>query len=305
MALFNDLPYRVRSGALLMGSRCGIAALACAISLIAGAPSAAGSRPSARAAATGFSVSISGPSQITLSRTSAPPRFGYDISIAYVGPTLTAQLDANATIQLSDLVMNPGSPGVIPGECAFPPSGVPGGSISCRIGFGPGVTSAAFRIEVRPTGKPGIGTTSISLATGESASWSTTFVQEAAPAPAPTPPPTTVTETFTSTGETKTESATIAPTTKSVQVALTWPDAGSSFDITGIQIVRDGAVVARALLSASARPKKLTVTKIRRRTSLQVRVKGVTHGKLKFKIVAKKLRERTRIKATIRQSKSR
>jgi len=201
--------------------------------------------------------------------------------------------------------MNPGSSGVIPGECAWPPSGVAGGSISCRIGFGPGVTSADFRIEVRPTGKPGTGTTSISLATGESASWSTTFEQQPEPAPAPaqTPAPTTVTETFTSAGETQAESVAIAPTTQSIQLALTWPDAGASFDVTGIQIVRGGVVVGRALLGALAPPKKLTVTKIRRRTSLQVRVKGVTRGKLKFKIVAKKLSGRTRVKATIRQSK--
>src|SRR5687767_9605690 len=178
-----------------------VAALECAVGLIAVAPGVVGSSPSARAAATAFSVSISGPSQITLSRTSAPPRFGYDVSIDYVGPALTAQLDANATIQLSDLVMNPGSSGIIPGECAWPPPGVAGGSISCRIGFGPGVTTAHFRIEVRPTGRPGTGMTSIVLATGESASWSTTFEQQPAPAPAPTPAPTTVTETFTSAGE--------------------------------------------------------------------------------------------------------
>ena len=77
------------------------------------------------------------------------------------------------------------------------------------------------------------------------------------------------------------------------------------FDVTGLQIVRGGVVVGRALLGALAPPKKLTVTKIRRRTSLQVRVKGVTRGKLKFKIVAKKLNGRTRVKATIRQSKRR
>jgi len=291
---------RVRCGCF------GAAALACAASLIAVAPGAAGVAPTTRAAATAFSVSISGPSQITLSRTSAPPRFGYDVSIAYSGPALTAPLDATMTIQLADLVMNPGVSGVIPGECTFPPPGVAGASISCRIGFGPSVTSAAFRLEVRPTGQPGTGTTSISLGTGESASWSTTFVQEAAaPPPAPAPPPTTVTETFTSPGETQAEAAAIAPTTAAVQVAVTWPDAGSSFDVTGIQIVRDGSVVARTLLAAGAPPKKLTVTKTRRRTSLQVRVKGVIRGTLKFKIVAKKLHSRTRVKAVIRQSKRR
>ena len=51
------------------------------------------------------------------------------------------------------------------------------------------------------------------------------------------------------------------------------------------------------------KPGKLKITKTRKKRSVDVRVKNVKRGKLKFKIVAKKLDGPTRVVAKIRQSK--
>ena len=110
-----------------------------------------------------------------------------------------------------------------------------------------------------------------------------------------------MTETFTRPGETKTESVPVAATAETVQVALTWPDPDSTFDVTGVRLV----IGARSLLLSNDRaaPGRLRITKRRTARSLDVRIKNVTRGRLVFKIVAKRLDGRTRVRATIRQSK--
>ncbi len=110
-------------------------------------------------------------------------------------------------------------------------------------------------------------------------------------------------ETFTAPGEAEPQAVAIAPTAQTGQVALTWSDPGSSFDATGFQLVQPGSGTARVpSVLGKVRP-KLKITKKRTRTSLNVRITGLKRGKLKFKIVAKKLKGPTRVIAKIRQSK--
>ena len=80
-----------------------------------------------------------------------------------------------------------------------------------------------------------------------------------------------------------------------MQVALTWSDAASSFDVTSVTL----ASTPRTLAAAD----KLRVTKKRSAKLLDVRIKGVHAGKLTFTIVARRVHGRTRVVAKIRQSK--
>ena len=92
----------------------------------------------------------------------------------------------------------------------------------------------------------------------------------------------------------------VSPSAETVQVALTWPDPSSSFDVTGVTLVSGGRTLAGL---EKLKPGKLKITKTRKKRSLDVRIKNVHKGKLKFKIVAKKLGKKTRVVAKIRQSK--
>jgi hypothetical protein len=109
-----------------------------------------------------------------------------------------------------------------------------------------------------------------------------------------------VTETFTASGAAEPESVAVAPSAETVQVALTWRDSGSSFDVTGVRLVS-----ATRLLAASKAggAKRLRITKRRTSRSLDVRIRGVKRGKLRFRIVARRLDGRTRVTAKVRQSK--
>ncbi len=108
-----------------------------------------------------------------------------------------------------------------------------------------------------------------------------------------------MTETFTTPGEAEPQAVAVSSSAETVQVALTWPEASSSFDVTGIKLV-PGRVLAQ---SGKLNPGNLKITKKRTKRSLDVRIKNVKRGKLKFKIVAKKLGKKTRVVAKIRQSK--
>ena len=84
---------------------------------------------------------------------------------------------------------------------------------------------------------------------------------------------------------------------------LTWP-AGSSFDATGFQVVQGDRVVARSLSGLErARPKRLKITKRRTARSLDVRIKRLKPGRLRFKVRATRVAGRTRMTIKIRQSK--
>jgi hypothetical protein len=81
---------------------------------------------------------------------------------------------------------------------------------------------------------------------------------------------------------------------------LTWPESSSSFDVVGIRLVGGGRSLSYA---GKLKPGKLKITKIRKKRSLDVRVRNLHRGTLKFKIVAKKLDIPTRVVAKVRQSK--
>jgi hypothetical protein len=259
-------------------------------------------------AAGNFAVSVQGLATVSTSYNSTPSRFDYSISIQYVGPTLTGPVEITFTDQLPAQVLNPGmsSPDAHLSNCTFPPQGVTAGVVSCTAYFDPTHLTNAFVINVRPDlGATGDGTSTLTLSTGESASWTTQFFYTAPPPPPPPPPPPipgpaaaapqTVVETFTHVGAAEPEAVRIAPSAQTAQLALTWPDANSSFDVTGITLVPTGKYLAAAV--------KLKISKIRKNRSLDVRIKNIRRGKLKFKIVAKKLSKATRVKTTIRQSK--
>lgn len=283
-------------------------ALAGTVSVLLALPGSALSGGERAQAAGNFAVSVQGPGTVSTSYCCTPSRFDYSISIGYIGPTLTGPVDITFTDQLPAQVINPGmvSPDAHLSNCTFPPQGVKAGVVSCTAHFDPTHLTNAFVINVRPAlGAAGDGTSTLALSTGESASWTTQFLYTAQPPPPPPPPPRipgppaaapqTVVETFTQAGQAEPEAVRIAPSAETAQVALTWPDSNSSFDVTGITLIPTGKYFAAAV--------KLKISKIRKHRSLDVRIKNIRRGKLKFKIVAKKLSKSTRVKTTIRQSK--
>lgn len=287
---------------------------------------------SSRAAAGAARVDITGPATVTLNSCCVPPKQPYTFAVTYLGaiPLGPAsgppgEVQARFTITLPthlhsmEVSVDEGSAGVYGTATSTGPRTFWGPEwtvFSVTVIFQETRRTATFRTMIRPSGLEGPGTVSAELDTGDRATFSTTFVRQAAPPPpppaAPAPlagppaaPTKTAVETFTQPGETETQSATIAPSAETTQVALTWPDADSSFDATGFRIVRDGQVVARALQSVTAkvRPGKLRVSKRRTARSLDVRIKGLRPGRLIYKIVARRLDGRTRVVAKVRQSK--
>ena len=97
-------------------------------------------------------------------------------------------------------------------------------------------------------------------------------------------------EKFTEPGQAEPETVAVAPSAETVQVALTWPETSSSFDVTGVKLVSGRRVLAQ---SGKLKPGNLKITKKRTKRSLDVRIKNVKRGKLKFKIVAKKVGKKT------------
>jgi hypothetical protein len=276
-----------------------------------------------RAAAGDYAVTVTGPDTITTSYCCAPARFSYGLSIQYIGAPLPPEgTQITFTDQLPQQVINPGmdSPTAQLNNCTFSPQNVPAPTVSCTLYFHGDHLTNEFSISSRPIGEAGVGSNTITLSTGESASKTTTFIRIEAPPPPPPPPPPptppppappplpgppaaptqTVKETFTQSGQAEGETVAVAASAETVQVALTWPDPGSSFDVTGIQLVSSGRVLTQA---DKLKPGKLKITKKRTKRSLDVRIKNVKHGKLKFKIVAKKLGKKTKVVTKIRQSK--
>jgi hypothetical protein len=309
-------------GRRLLGA-VGLAVLAACGAL--SAPSTVRSAGESRAADSLFSVTMSGPTAVTLNPSAAPDRLSYDVTVAYVGPAISegAEVKVAITMTLSQLEMNPGITGTIPGSCGpGPPANTPGVGYSCEVTVDSHTAlpfSFGFQLGARPTGKTGTGTTTVSLSTGASAGVSTTFANgsprtttaKTTPTPPPPPttkaatvaaaPPTTVSETFTASTPPQTETAALSAAADDVTVQLSWPTSTASFDVTGIAIVRKGHVVARGPQSA-AKPKRLVVTKKRTGRSLEVAIANPVQGTLRFEIVARKLGKPTRVRATIRQT---
>ena len=181
-----------------------------------------------------------------------------------------------------------------------------GGTLSCSFYFTEDHRTRTIPLSVRPTGRSGDATNLVEVSTGATATWTTTVVpappepepQPSAPAPVagpPAAPATTVAESFATAGSSEPETVTISPKAETVQVALTWPNSGSSFDATGFTLTSGSRTLAVS--------EKLRITKKRGAKWLDVKIKGVHGGKLKFRIVARKLHGRTRVVAKIRQSK--
>jgi hypothetical protein len=271
-----------------------------------------------------FTVLISGPTEVALSTQRVPPRVTYTVTFNYVGPPIGPPPEdrrTRFTLRTSEHLHSVGtefSPdGAFATDCATalgPPTsyGPMWSEYACTLIFSRERTSQTLSASIRPSGRLGTGGVSVSLSTGESASATTEFTREIAPPPPPPPPPLvspipgpaaaptrTITETFTRPGETEAEAVAISPNAQTAQIALTWPK-GSSFDVTAVQLVpRFGTF---ASVDDAQRP-RLVITKRRTARSLDVRIKRLRAGKLRFRIVARRLDGRTRVTARIRQSR--
>ena len=103
-------------------------------------------------------------------------------------------------------------------------------------------------------------------------------------------------------GEAELGSVAISPKAQTAQLALTWPDKDSSFDVIGVQLLPRSPLGTFASVESVQRP-RLVITKRRTGRSLDVRIKRLRAGKLRFRIVARRLDGRTRVTARIRQSR--
>jgi hypothetical protein len=253
-----------------------------------------------------ITATLTGPETIQLSSTTAPPRFNYKLVLGYTGPPIRGAVFASFVQRLPEQMSSPGvalGAEGIRDQCQgdSPPKRL-GGTLRCNILFEEAHRTNTIQLSVRPTGVVGSATNTIELSTGVTATWTTMVLSPPAEPPSAPPPvagpsaaPTvTKTETFTTAGDAEPETVTISPTAETVQVALTWPS-GSSFDATGFTLTSGSRTLAAS--------EKLRITKKRGARWLDVRIKGLHRGKLKFRIVAKRVHGKTRVVAKIRQSK--
>jgi hypothetical protein len=272
-----------------------------------------------------FAVLMSGPSEVAISAQRVPPPVTYTVAFNYIGPPIPPWPDdrrTRFTLRTSEHLhsvrteFSPDGNGVTDCATVFGPSSSYGPmwtEYSCTLIFGHDRTSKTMSASIRPSGRLGTGTVTVSLSTGESVSATTEFTRESSPAP-PSPPPLvspipgpaaaptrTITETFKRSGETEAEAVAISPKAQTAQIALTWPT-GSSFDVTAVQLVPRSSLRAFASADDAQRP-RLVITRRRTARSLDVRIKRLRAGKLRFRIVARRLAGRTRITAKIRQSR--
>ncbi len=254
-----------------------------------------------------ITAAVTGPQTIQLSATVAPARFNYTLVLAYTGPPIRGSVVASFVERLPDQMSSPGTETASEGlrECKGDnPLQRFGGTLMCNVLFTEDHRTRTIELGARPSGTPGSATNVVEVSTGATASWTTTVLAPpaepapSAPAPVPGPaaaPTATVAETFTAAGTSEPETVTVSPKAETVQVALTWPNSSSSFDATGFTLTSGSRTLAVS--------EKLRITKKRGARWLDVRIKGVHAGKLKFRIVARRLHGRTRVVAKIRQSK--
>jgi hypothetical protein len=249
--------------------------------------------------------SVTGPETIKLSATTAPPRFNYTAVLAYNGPPIRGSVFASFVERLPDQITSPGVGNGAEGlrECKGddPPRRV-GATLTCNFFFTEDHRTRTIELSARPIGTSGSATNVVEISTGARATWTTTIepppAEPTAPpavAGPPAAPTTAVAETFTAAGTSEPETVTVSSKAETVQVALTWSSSSSSFDATGFTLTSGSRTLAIS--------EKLRITKKRSATWLDVRIKGVHAGKLKFKIVARRVHGRTRVVAKIRQSK--
>jgi len=109
----------------------------------------------------------------------------------------------------------------------------------------------------------------------------------------PTAPP-TFTDTFAAAGQTKPHAVKITAATPVAEITIRWTDRRDRFDLSAVQNIRRTSFAARPS-TAEQTPEKLKITRRRTATSLTVRVEKLKPGTLKFKVVARALRARTRV----------
>jgi hypothetical protein len=254
-------------------------------------------------------ATLTGPETIKLSATVAPARFNYTLALAYTGPPIRGAVFASFVERLPDQITSPAAGTGFEGlrdQCkGDDPPRRTGATLTCNFYFTEDHRTRTIELSARPIGTSGSATNVVEFSTGETARWTTTIepppaepAQQSAPAPVAGPPaaPTaTVAESFTTAGTSEPETVTVSPTAETVQIALTWSNGSSSFDLVGFTL----SSPARTLAASE----KLRVTKKRSAKWLDVRIKGVHKGKLKFRIVAKRVHGRTKVVAKIRQSK--
>ena len=256
-----------------------------------------------------ITAALTGPPTIKLSATIAPPRFNYTLAIAYNGPPIRGSVFASFVERLPDQITSPGVGTGAEGlrdQCKGddPPRRV-GATLTCNFYFTEDHRTRTIELSARPIGTSGSATNVVEVSTGARATWTTTIEPPPAEPTQPSAPPavvgppaapaTTVAETFTAAGTSEPETVTVSPKAETVQVALTWSNGSSSFDATGFTLTLGSRTLAIS--------EKLRITKKRSATWLDVRIKGVHAGKLKFRIVARRVHGRTRVVAKIRQSK--
>ncbi|MGB7588395.1 MAG: hypothetical protein WBM00_06765 [Solirubrobacterales bacterium] len=88
-------------------------------------------------------------------------------------------------------------------------------------------------------------------------------------------------------GQSKTHSAAIGASTKSVQITLTWSNPLDKFKLLGLKLLGHSGTIAVA--SSRHRPAKLKVTKTTSSTFAVIKVAGLRKGKLSFAVKAAKV----------------
>jgi len=200
------------------------------------------------------------------------------------------------------------------GDPVVPALGERGGAFACTTRLFTGFAETTIDLTVRAT-EAGDVTNTVRLSNGEAATVTST-VRPPDPPPSPPPPPPsstlpgppaaptrTIVETFSTPGAAETETVPLAAAARTAQVALSWPDSAGSFDATGFRIVDGGRVRALSAAELAA----LRITKKRTAKTLDVRIAslrpGPRGGKLRFRVVANRLKGRTRVTVKVRQSK--
>jgi hypothetical protein len=111
-------------------------------------------------------------------------------------------------------------------------------------------------------------------------------------------------DTFTAAGQEKPHAVPLAPRLKEVKLRVAWKDSRHSFDIVDIRVVRRGVVVARAPSSfQKLKPGKLKITRMRKATSVNIRITKLKPGRLAFDVRAKDVTGRTTVKTRVVQIK--
>ena len=203
-----------------------------------------------------ITASITGPETIQLSSTAAPPRFNYTLVLSYNGPPIYGDVSASFVERLPLQMSSPGV-GIAPDaglrdQCQGdnPPKRF-GGTLSCNFYFTEDHRTRTVPLSVRPTGMSGDATNVVEVSNGATATWTTTVIAPPPEPPAlepvagpPAAPSTTVAETFTKAGTAESETVSISPTAKTVQVALTWANSSSSFDVVGVTLTAPARTLA-------------------------------------------------------------